>query len=222
MEAKEIYVLGIGHNSPVFYDLLDDCGYVIKGLYHFDNSRTHELDHGFEILGAFSDLWKLQSLEGMNFVLTQGNNQIRSEVFNQILLKGGNLPTIVHPSAHVSKYATIGKGVVIHMNAIVHPDVFIDDGTVLSYNTAISHNSVVGKYCYMAANSMIGAYVHVEDHVFMGLGSTIVSGKVGWVGKNAIIGAGAVVTHDVPDYAVVGGVPAHVIRIAEHEMSSPA
>ena len=37
-----------------------------------------------------------------------------------------------------------------------------------------------------------------------------------YVGKNAQVGAGAVVTHDVPDYAVVAGVPAKVIRILEH------
>ena len=36
------------------------------------------------------------------------------------------------------------------------------------------------------------------------------------VGQHAIVGAGAVVTHDVPDYAVVAGVPARVIGDRRH------
>jgi acetyltransferase-like isoleucine patch superfamily enzyme len=44
----------------------------------------------------------------------------------------------------------------------------------------------------------------------IGVNSVILPGV--HVGANAIVGAGAVVTHDVPDYAVVAGVPARIIR----------
>lgn len=50
----------------------------------------------------------------------------------------------------------------------------------------------------------------VSDDVWIGYGSTILSGLT--IGQGAIIAAGAVVTHDVPPYSIVGGVPAKVIR----------
>ena len=50
----------------------------------------------------------------------------------------------------------------------------------------------------------------LEDDVWIGLGVTILSGVR--VGQGAVIAAGAVVTEDVPPYAIVGGVPAKVIR----------
>ena len=53
MALKKIFALGIGHNTPVCIDLALACDYVIEGLYHFDDSRTGEQDHGFKILGSF-------------------------------------------------------------------------------------------------------------------------------------------------------------------------
>ncbi len=50
----------------------------------------------------------------------------------------------------------------------------------------------------------------VDDDVWIGYGATIMSGV--HIGQGAIIAAGAVVTKDVPSYAIVGGVPAKVIK----------
>lgn len=50
----------------------------------------------------------------------------------------------------------------------------------------------------------------VSDDVWIGYGATILSGIS--IGQGAVIGAGAVVTSDVPPYAIVGGVPAKVIK----------
>ncbi len=50
----------------------------------------------------------------------------------------------------------------------------------------------------------------VKDDVWIGLGAKILSGVT--VGQGAVIAAGAVVTRDVPPYAIVGGVPAKLIR----------
>lgn len=50
----------------------------------------------------------------------------------------------------------------------------------------------------------------IEDDVWVGYGVTILSGV--HIGQGAVVAAGAVVTKDVPPYAIVGGVPAKVIR----------
>ncbi len=50
----------------------------------------------------------------------------------------------------------------------------------------------------------------VEDDVWLGLGVRILSGVT--IGQGAVVAAGAVVVHDVPPYAIVGGVPAKMIR----------
>lgn len=58
------------------------------------------------------------------------------------------------------------------------------------------------------------SFLAIGDDVWIGARVTIL-GNVRTIGKGAIIGAGSVVTKPVPDYAIVGGNPARVIRFRE-------
>ena len=51
----------------------------------------------------------------------------------------------------------------------------------------------------------------VEDHVWLGVGVIVLSGVR--IGKGAVVGAGSVVTHDVPEGAIAVGVPARVVKM---------
>lgn len=81
-------------------------------------------------------------------------------------------------------------------------------------NVSVSHNvSIVTGGHDMQSPSFKGRYlpIVIHDYAWIGVGATILQGVT--IGKGAVVCAGAVVTHDVDDFAVVGGVPAR--KIAE-------
>ena len=92
-------------------------------------------------------------------------------------------------------------------------DTTIDEGTVLLSGVNISHTNHIGRYCFVAGGSTIGAYTRVEDFVFVGQGVLTISGKVNRIARHAYIGAGALLTHEVFAGEVLVGRPAKVIRV---------
>ncbi len=62
--------------------------------------------------------------------------------------------------------------------------------------------------------------ITIGDCVWIGANATILTGVT--IGKNAVIAAGAVVTHDVPANTLVGGVPARVIKTITQSEQKPA
>lgn len=211
MKNKEIYILGVGNNTEVYIDFVESCGYNPTGLFHYNDERTGTKLHGITIVDSNTNLFKNNTLSKMQFAISVGNNEIRSDLTHQILKRGGIIPTLIHPSAVVSKYALIGKGVAIHANSVVQAGATIDEGTIISYNGSVSHTTSIGKYCYLAFCSSIGAFVKIADHVLVGQAAVVISGKVDYIGEYSIVGAGSVVTKSIEPHTVVAGNPARVI-----------
>ena len=218
---KDLYALGIGHNSPVFIDLALACGYSIAGLYHYNNMRTGEIDHGYEILGSFDDLFAKGNLEGMSFLLTMGDNRIRTELSDKIMAMGGKVPTLIHPTAVISAFATISEvGVYISPYTYVQADSSIGNNTVLLSHVNISHTTHIGNSCFIAGGATIGAYTNMEDYVFIGQGALSISAKAKHIGHHAFIGARSLLTRDVSPCVVMAGSPARILRDTyEHDKS---
>ncbi|MBQ6979340.1 MAG: sugar O-acetyltransferase [Clostridia bacterium] len=103
-----------------------------------------------------------------------------------------------------------GKNVFINHSAVFSASggIEFEDGVMLAPSVriaTINHdvNERHTKYTY--------GKVAVKKNAWIGMGATICPGVT--IGEYAVVAAGAVVTKDVPAYAVVGGVPAKVIRM---------
>ena len=209
---KEIYALGVGHGTPLFIELAEACGYKVVGLYHYNETRTGEYDHVYEILGDFADLMNFH-IKGKSFMLTMGDMNIKNEISDNLIHYGGILPTLIHPTAVISKFVQISdSGVLINSHCEIHSDTKIDEGCVLWPRSTIEHDCRLHKYVFVGPNAYVGAYTEISDRAFIGQCSILMSNKAQAIGSSALVGAGALVTKPVPANSIVAGHPARLIK----------
>ncbi|MCB0888341.1 MAG: hypothetical protein KDB38_02935 [Nocardioidaceae bacterium] len=80
----------------------------------------------------------------------------------------------------------------------------------------VGHDAILGEGVHLAPNVVVGGVVEIGDHSHIGLGAVILPHKK--IGRNCIIGAGSVVTRDIPDGQVWAGNPAVFRKDTEREM----
>lgn len=111
----------------------------------------------------------------------------------------------------------VGKQVFINMGCKFQDQggIFIGDGSLIGHNVVLATlNHAIPPE---DRSSMLPAPVRIGRHVWIGANATVLPGVT--IGDGAIIAAGAVVTRDVPENAIVGGVPARIMRQFKEELS---
>lgn len=125
--------------------------------------------------------------------------------------------------SHVMAGATIGRGCNIGQNVVVSPQVVIGDNVKIQNNVSIYTGVVLEDDVFCGPSMVFTNVVNPRSHVSrkdeyrqtvvkrgatLGANATIVCGHT--IGRFAFIGAGTVVTKDVPDYALVVGNPGRI------------
>ena len=91
-----------------------------------------------------------------------------------------------------------------------------DDEVVIGDHTTVGANAVIGdRDDHADIYPSMPQPIHIGKHVWIGMNATIMKGVT--IGDNAIVGAGAIVTKDVPANAIVAGVPAKIIKYRTDE-----
>jgi UDP-2-acetamido-3-amino-2,3-dideoxy-glucuronate N-acetyltransferase len=126
--------------------------------------------------------------------------------------------------SHVMTGARIGRRCNIGQNVVVSPDVTIGDNVKIQNNVSVYTGVILEDDVFCGPSMVFTNVVNPRSHVSrkdeyrqtlvkrgatLGANSTIVCGHS--IGRYAFIGAGAVVTRDIPDYALVLGNPARVV-----------
>ncbi len=170
------------------------------------------VEPGSEVMKLFHEM----SQEAMK-ITTELNNKYHTpeeivEIFSKLTGKTVDKSFRLFPPFYTDcgKNITVGKNVFI--NSCCHfqdqGGVFIEDGVLIGHNVVfatLNHDILPEK-----RQSIYPAPIKIGKNVWIGSNSTILSGVT--IGNDAVIGAGSVVTKDVPENCVVAGNPAKIIK----------
>ena len=206
---KVIYCAG--EQARVVIDILsriDDDEPI--GLLDDDPERHGDLVHGHEVLGGEEQLAALVPEHDRLVVALGRIDGDRESIAETVRKAGFSLFSAIDPDTTIADTATVGEGVIVNARTYVGPDATLEDLVNVDSTVNVSHDVHVAKGATIAPNVTLAGGVMVAENAYVGAGATVLDHRS--VGTDAVVGAGSVVTKDVPSDSTVVGVPAEPVE----------
>lgn len=157
-------------------------------------------------------LSKQEKTESIGFLVAIGGDKGSERVSIQEYMesKGLKALTAKHNTAYIAENVKIGNGTQILAHATVCVEVILGRSCIINTRASIDHECILGDGVHVCPGACLAGCVEVESGATIGTGAIILPRKK--IGERAMVGAGAVVTKDVPPFSVVVGNPAVIIK----------
>ncbi len=216
MTTLPLVILGAGGFARETLDVVDAInavsptwnvlGFIVDGQY----GQPGTIINDKPILGDFS--W-LEAHRDVYVVCGVGAPEIRYQMIRRVHPLGNPFASLIHPNAVMTRWITLGAGIVITAGCILTNQVQIKDHVHLNLDCTIGHDAVLDPFVTLAPGAHISGNVHVQEGAYIGTGANIIEKKV--IGAWSVVGAGATVIKNVPANSTVVGVPAQVVKQRE-------
>ena len=218
---KGFIIFGIGSYLSDIFDIIHAAGgkvhKIFQNLPETVPDRTIPLRERLSYLPyaveVFDSLDPFEPEEGCEYAL--GCTVVQKKMLVQQVKEkyGIFFAPLVHPRAYIGSHVTIGEGVVVAPHATISPNTVLSDFALINRAASIGHDVTIGPYSRIGPSAAIAAFCRIGTMTSVNIGAIILD-RI-HIGNNSVVGAGALVTKDVPDNVVVFGTPAKIMRVTE-------
>ena len=205
---KNLLIIGAGGHGSVVAEAAEAAGNWEQIGFIDDRYPEIECLYKWQVVGTRKILETCDK-DVTEILVAIGDNGTRLAFIDDLLQKGFRLATIIHPTAYISPWSTVGAGTVVLEKVVVKTGTKIGMGCILNSGCIIGHDCDIGNGVHIAPGAHIAGQVKIGDLTWFGIGATVIQQIL--IGTNVTVGAGTVVIRDIPDNVKVVGVPGKII-----------
>lgn len=187
----------------------------LQGLAFYDDINLAEsnlLFKKFPVLRNERQVQEHFQQFGNNFTLGIGKPKLRKNLHHKFVKFGGLNTTVISKKSDIGSYdVEIGEGCNILSGAVISNSVTLGKANIIYYNSIITHDVITGDFVEISPGVKLLGRSMIGDLATIGTNAIVLPNVK--IGKNSIIGAGSVVTKDLPDNCIAVGIPAKIIKM---------
>jgi sugar O-acyltransferase (sialic acid O-acetyltransferase NeuD family) len=198
---NDMLICGAGGHAKVVIDCLADCKIPVTAI--FDTNSVEKIWLNIPIVGDYDPDFEREK----EIIIAIGDNKVRKRLSRIIQHTPG---LVVHPSVLIGHHTEIGGGTVVFHHSVIQINTKIGRHCIINTAASIDHDCIIEDFVHISPNSTLCGAVQVGEGTHIGAGAVVIPGIK--IGAWSVIGAGAVIIENVPDYTMVVGNPAQVIK----------
>ena len=207
-EMRRLSILGAGGHGQVVADAAESCGYWDEIVFFDDRWQELRLHGPWKLGGTIQKFLRTSPQDG-DVIVGIGDNAVRKNMVSSLRESGFALSSVIHPTAIVSKYASIGHGSAVLAGAVINIGAVLGPACIVNTMAAVEHDCILGDGVHISTGANLAGGVIVGDESWVGAGACIRQQIK--VGSRVTVGAGAVVVASIPGPATVAGNPARIL-----------
>lgn len=197
--SDSVILIGGGGHAKVIIDCIQASGSRVAGILD-DGIPAGTSILGVPVLGKIEDYTKYPEHP---FMVAIGSNSVRKRLAQELPVQWY---TAVHPSAVVSRYASVGAGTVVMPRAVINPGALVGAHCIINTGAVVEHDNRIADFVHLSPAVSLGGSVSIGEETHVGIGAAV-RNNINICG-GCTIGAGAVVVKDISEPGTYVGVPA--------------
>jgi len=209
MSLKKLIIVGAGGFGREILSWLKDVHvpgrpWELAGFLDDNPEALSKYNYKIPILGP---IMEYQPQENDLFVMGIASpTQVKLNIAANLMAKGAEFISLIHPTVVYGNNVTFGKGCVICRNTVLTCDIIIGDFVSINIFSVIGHDAIIKEGCTLYSYSNINGFAKLGRGVEIGSHGCVLPGVK--VGDFAKVGAGSLAVKSVKSNSTVIGVPA--------------